>query len=224
MIKAITFDLDMTLIDFMGLKKKGSIAAAKAMVNAGLKMNVKQCEKELFKFYLEDIEGDKVFENFLSSKKQYNERILAAGINAYLKEKQNNLRAYPDVRKTLVALRNKDIKLAIVTDAPRLKAYMRLDAMKIADCFDVVVGKEDTGRQKPSTLPFKKALKQLKIRPEQAMHVGDWPERDVLGAKKVGMKTCLAKYGYDTHKIGIKVKSDYEISSFKELLGIVNNA
>lgn len=37
MIKAITFDLDNTLIDFMKMKKASSNAAAKAMVNKNIK-------------------------------------------------------------------------------------------------------------------------------------------------------------------------------------------
>jgi putative hydrolase of the HAD superfamily len=220
MIKAITFDLDMTLIDFMRIKKNGSYAAANAMVKAGLKMPLKKCYEDLFKHYLTDIEGDRVFENFLKSKGSYSERILAAGINAYLKEKENNLKTFPQVKETLLKLKKKGIKIAIVTDAPRLKAYMRLDAIGIADLFDVVVGKEDTGRFKPSKMPFKKALKLLKVKPSEAMHVGDWPERDIKGAKSVGMKTCLANYGYITHKMGKYVKPDYKIEGFEEILNI----
>jgi len=223
MIKAITFDLDMTLIDFMGLKKLGTYAAAKAMVKAGLKMPLRKCQEDLFKYYLTDIEGERVFENFLKMHNHYSERILAAGVNAYLRTKQNNLRTYPKVRQTLKILKNKGIKLAIVTDAPRFKAYMRLDAIGIADMFDVVVGKEDTGRSKPSKLPFKRALKLMKVNPEETLHVGDWPERDIKGAKSVGMKTCLANYGYVTHKLGKYVKPDYKIEKFEELLRVVND-
>ena len=223
MIKAITFDLDMTLIDFMRLKKLGSYAAARAMVKAGLKMPLRKCQKDLFQHYLTDIEGSKVFENFLKSRNHYSERILAAGINAYLKTKQYHLKPYPKVKETMAKLKRKGIKLAIVTDAPRLKAYMRLDAMGIADLFDIVVGHEDTGRQKPSKMPFRKALKLLKLNPEEVMHVGDWPERDIKGAKSLGIKTCLANYGYVTHKMGKYVKPDFKIEKFEELLRIVKN-
>jgi putative hydrolase of the HAD superfamily len=221
MIKAITFDLDMTLIDFMRIKKLGSNAAAKAMVRSGLKMPLKRCQEDLFKHYLTDIEGDRVFANFLKKHNSYSEKILAAAINAYLKVKQDNLRPFPKVKETLLKLKKKGIKLAIVTDAPRLKAYMRLDAMGIADFFDVVVGNEDTGRFKPSKMPFRKALKLLKVKPSEAMHIGDWPERDIKGAKSVGMKTCLANYGYESHKQGKYVEPDYKIERFEELMEII---
>jgi putative hydrolase of the HAD superfamily len=219
MIKSITFDLDMTLIDFMKMKTLASNAAAKAMIKAGLKMPLKQCQEELFSYYITDIEGEKVFQNFLKAKNGYSQRILAAGINAYLKIKQKNLKPYPNVKKTLKILKKRKIKLGIITDAPKLKAYMRLDAIGICDYFDVVVGKEDTGKLKPSKHPFKKALSLLGTKANENMHVGDWPQRDIIGAKSIGMVTCLALYGYD--KKFEYVKADYEIKSFDEILKIV---
>ncbi|MBI4453324.1 HAD-IA family hydrolase [Candidatus Woesearchaeota archaeon] len=220
MIKAITFDLDNTLIDFINFKKKATAAAIDAMIKAGFKGNRKKFRKELFDFYLSHgIESDDVFSKFLKNYNNYSERILAAGINSYLKTKYSLLKPYPKVKSTLKELKKKGIMLAIVTDAPRLKAYMRLDEMGIAGIFDVVVGKEDTLRQKPSTLPFRKALKLLKVDSSEAMHVGDWPERDILGAKRVGMKTCFARYGYLGQ--GKVVWADYKIKRFEELMGVV---
>lgn len=221
MIRAITFDLDMTLIDFISYKKKATSAAASAMIKVGFKGNKKKLEKDLFDFYLKHgIESDNAFENFLKKHKSFNERILATAINAYLKSKYENIRPYPKVKKTLKKLRQKGYKLAIVTDAPRLKAYMRLDEMGITDLFDVVVGREDTGREKPSKLPFRKALKALKVKPSEAMHVGDWRERDVLGAKKMGMRSCMAHYG-DQH-IGKKVWADCYVDRFEDLIEVIN--
>ena len=93
MIKAVLFDLDMTLINFMDMKKKATNAAARAMVKAGLKMNIKKCKDDLFEDYLTDIEGEKVFHNFLTKHNHYSERILAAAVNAYLRIKQYHLKA-----------------------------------------------------------------------------------------------------------------------------------
>ena len=220
MLRAITFDLDMTLIDFISYKKKATSAAASAMIKAGFKGNRKKLEKELFDFYLKHgIESDDAFEKFLKKHKSFNEKILAAAINAYLKSKYENIKPYPKVKQTLKRLKQKGYKLAIVTDAPRLKAYMRLDEMGIADLFDVIVGREDTGREKPSKLPFKKALKSLRVKPFEAMHVGDWRERDILGAKKVGMRSCMAHYG-DQH-IGKKIWADCYIDRFEDILKVI---
>ena len=218
MIRAITFDLDQTLIDFVSYKKKCASAAIHAMVKAGFKGNRLKLEKELMDFYFSyGIESHDIFTAFLKMKGSYTDRILAAGINAYRSHRV--LKPYPGVKKTLLKLKKKGYKLGVVTDAPRLKAYLRLDSMGIASLFDVVVGKEDTGRVKPSTLPFKKALSLLGVKPSEAMHVGDYPEKDVLGAKKAGMKTCFARYG--DQKQGRKVWADYYVDRVEDVWDVV---
>lgn len=221
MIKALTFDLDNTLIDFMKMKREASDAAAKAMVKAGLNQPLKKCKEELFNYYLKDIEGNKVFQRFLKVRNCYSDKILAAGINAYLKAKETNLKPYPKVKQTLLKLKKKGIKLAIVTDAPRLKAYRRLDAIGLAKIFDVVIGYEDTKRKKPSKVPFLRALKILKVKPSEAMHIGDRPERDLKGAKAAGMKTCLADYGYIHQPHKGFIKPDHKIKKIEQLLKIL---
>ena len=49
--------------------------------------------------------------------------------------------------------------------------------------------------------------------------VGDWPERDVLGAKQIGMKTAFAKYG-DTFGT-INSGADYDLEDIAELYAII---
>ena len=218
MIKAVVFDLDMTLIDFLGMKRKASNAAARAMIRAGLESPVKKLEKELFEFYLKEIESNRIFGHFLKQRKVSSERILAAGINAYIKKKLTCLEPYPGVKRVLSRLRRKGLRLGIITDAPRLKAYKRLDLMGIADYFEFVIGFEDTGRHKPSPLPFRRALKLLKLKPNQIMYVGDSIDRDIKGAKAIGMVTCLAAYG-STKKL--PNLADYSIRSIEELPGLI---
>jgi len=222
-IKALTFDLDNTLIDFMKMKKLACDNAARAMVKAGLKLNLNTAKKELLQTYLkEGIEGNTAFEVFLKKYKSNTEKILATALNAYQASKIRNIGiSYPDVKSTLKKLKKLGYKLAIVTDAPRLKAYQRLDAMGIVDLFDVIVGFEDTGKIKPSKYPFKKALKLLKVNPEETMHVGDFPDRDIKGAKSLGIKTVFASYGY--MGVGKIVWADYKIKKFKDILELLKD-
>ena len=221
MFKAILLDLDNTLVDFMKMKKKSCNAAINAMIKHGLHLSKPKAEKQLFKLYEEHgIEDQTIFQKFLkktTGKIDY--RLLAEAITAYRKAQFPGLKPYKTVIPTLKKLRGKGLKLAIVSDAPKLKLWLRLSEMGLSDFFDAVFALEDTRREKPHPRPFKKALRTLGIKPKEALFVGDWPERDILGAKKVGMKTCLAKYGLTNPVKGIK--ADYEIDSFKELLYII---
>jgi len=218
MIKAILMDCDNTLIDFMHMKRLATDNAAKAMLKAGLKLKLKDAKEQLMKTYMKaGIESQKPFTIFLKNHRQFNEKILAAGINAYNSSKIKNLKPYKDIIPTLRKL--KQYKLGVISDAPRLKLYQRLDAMKITDFFDVIIGYEDTGRKKPSKLPFKKALNELNVKPEEALFIGDWPDKDIKGAKSLGIRTVFARYGYLWQ--GKIVYADYKAVHFKDLLKIL---
>ena len=221
MIKAVLFDLDNTLIDFMKMKRIASEQAASAMVDAGLDMNIERASRELFETYMEvGIESQSAFSEFLKRNQgRVDDKVLAAGINAYLKAKESFLEPYSGVIPTLVQLIKKGYKLAIVTDAPRLKAWQRLHAMGIQHFFNVVVCLEDTGETKPGKLPFEKVLEELNLEPAEALMVGDWPERDIQGAKALRMKTAFARYGA-TSEVSDS-GADYEIDDIRDILDIV---
>lgn len=219
MIKGILFDLDNTLIDFMKMKDRCTKASIDAMLQAGLNISYEEAYNGLFKVYEEHgIENPEFFQEFL--KKAINKidyKILSAGIIAYRKIKTGQLIPYPNVEETLKILKKNKIKLGIVSDAPKLKVWLRLTAINLVNYFDIVLGYEDTGKLKPSAEPFKKALEKLQLNPKEVLFVGDNPKRDILGAKKIGMKTVLAKYGQVIDGEG----ADYAITNIKELLKII---
>jgi putative hydrolase of the HAD superfamily len=219
MIKAIIFDIDNTLIDFLSMKKAASTAAAHAMIEAGLKYYPEDLAERLFAFYLEHgIESDDAFEEYLLQEyKAVDFRILAAAVNAYLKEKYLHLKPYPGVVDTLRKLKRQRLKLGVVSDGVRLKAWMRLNEAGLDGYFDAVVTYEDTGKQKPAKEPFLRICDELGVIPEECLMVGDWPERDMQGGRSVGMKTCLATYGQVRPG-----KADYQIESFANLLDVVD--
>ncbi|MBI2232568.1 MAG: HAD-IA family hydrolase [Candidatus Aenigmarchaeota archaeon] len=223
MIRAVLFDLDNTLIDFMGAKMRSCEAAIDAMVGAGLKMEKKKAIDILFGLYNHyGIEYKLIFQKFLFSViGKMDMKILAAGIVAYREVQATYHKPYQGVLPLLAVLRKKGLKLGIVSDAPVLKAWLRLTEMGAAEYFDVVVAY--TGKRKPHPLPFRKAIKALEVKPEDILFVGDDPRRDTKGAKALGMKTALAKYGLQDkfRKYVNKYKADYELARFKDLLEIV---
>ena len=219
MIKAIIFDIDNTLIDFMSMKRAASAAAAKVMIEAGLQDAPEDLSDKLFAFYLEHgIESDDAFEQYLLREYEtVDYRILAAAVNAYLKEKYLHLKPYPCVVDTIRELKRQGFKLGVVSDGLRLKAWMRLNEAGLDRYFDAVVTYDDTGKRKPAKEPFLLICDLLEVKPEECLMLGDWPERDVQGGRLVGMKTCLAKYG-QKHD----AQADYQIESFSKLLTIVD--
>ncbi len=197
MIKAIIFDLDNTLVDFMAMKSQAVEAAIHSMIDAGLKLSPEEIRARIDAIYKErGIEFQNVFDELLYDVfRKVDYKILTAGIIAYRRAREAALVPYPHVYITLMELLKLGIKLAVVSDAPAREAWLRLCYLNFHHIFDVVITFDDTGQRKPHKAPFRKALELLNVFPDEALMVGDWPERDVVGASKVGMKTVFARYG-----------------------------
>jgi len=225
MLKAILFDLDNTLLDFSGFKRETAHAAAKAMKKAGIPLSEKELYERIFKIYEEKgIEYQRTFGDVLYDLKltQHElERARQAAMIAYTKKKYECIKPRPKVIQVLSSLKRK-YKLGIVTDAPREKAWQRLVLAGLDGFFYPVVTFNDTQEHKPSLKPFELALFLLKVKPDEVLFVGDFPERDIIGAKKAGLHTCLAKYGCIDYKEEMDV-ADYSIGKIEELHAIIDS-
>lgn len=228
MIKAIIFDLDNTLVDFMKMKDDAVNAAINAMIDAGLKMTAPEARRRIYEIYQkEGIEFQEVFDLFLTECcGTINPKYLAAGIVAYRRAREAALVLYPHVNFTLIELMKRGLKLAVLSDAPRKQAWLRLCYLNLHYLFEIVVTFEDTLKRKPEPEPFRKVLDELKVLPEEALMVGDWPERDMTGASKLGIKTVYAKYGdvYDRFSKTNAIeppKADFTVEDIAELIDIV---
>ena len=226
-IKAILFDLDNTLSDFMQMKEESCKTAVHAMVAAGLNMNEKEAYAQLMQTYFAlGLESDFAFTEFLKRVGQFDHKILAVAINAYLKTKTDFVKPYPNVKSVLEKLQKRNVVLCVVTDAPKTKAYQRLLIMGLEGHFKFVVGFEDTGSKKQTGLPLMLALEQLKdeilgVANSEVLMVGDSVERDLLPAKSLGLKTALSRYGQVQKETVTNGIVDYELADFCDLLRIV---
>jgi putative hydrolase of the HAD superfamily len=222
MIKAVIFDLDNTLTDFMRLKENAVEAAVEAMVDAGLRFTSGDISKKIYDIYeREGIEFQSVFDHALEELiGQVDYKIHAAGIVAYRRAREASLVLYPHVRVTLIELMKRGIKLGVVSDAPRKEAWLRLCYLQLHHMFDFVTTFEDTGVRKPSPKPFQRALDHFQLQSNEAIMVGDWPERDIKGAGNLGMITVFARYG-DT-KDSKDSGANYDVNDIYELVDIVD--
>ena len=222
LIKGIVFDLDNTLLDFMKMKEFAVKSAVKGMIEAGLEVDEEQSYIDIIAIYEEfGWENQKVFDVFMEkSIGRVDNKFLAAGIVAYRRAREANLMAYPNVNRTLMALAKKGIKLAVVSDAPSREAWMRIYYLNLYHFFDAVITFDDYGERKPSARPFQMALDALGLLPEETVMVGDWPERDVVGARQIGMRTAFARYGdtFGTQHSG----ADWDLNDIYELVDIID--
>ena len=221
MIRAIIFDLDNTLLDFVKMKQFAVKASIRAMNEAGLNVDEESGYKDVMELYMTTgWENQLVFDDYLKQTTgEVSNKILAAGVVAYRRAREATLLVYPNVNKTLIELLKAQIRLAVVSDAPSREAWMRLYYLNLHHVFDPVLTFDDTGARKPSPKPFKLALDRMNVGPDEALMIGDWPDRDVVGAKQIGMKTIFARYGdtFGTYDSG----ADWDVNDIYEVVGII---
>jgi HAD superfamily hydrolase (TIGR01549 family) len=121
---------------------------------------------------------------------------------------------YPDVREVLETLRAHGFELAIVSNGWRQAE--EAERLGIARYFSAIVGSVHVGCAKPQPQIFELALRQLGRLPEEAVHVGDDYEDDVVGARSAGIDLVLLD------RDGTSDRNDIlTIRSFRELLSLV---
>ena len=112
MIKAVLFDLDNTLIDFVKMKKIACEQAISAMIDAGLEMKKGQGMKILFTLYDKyGWENQKIFQHFLQNQQATAGEHMAAmdrhyaTVNTTLADMQAQ---HPEVRTIVFSAHVKD--------------------------------------------------------------------------------------------------------------------
>lgn len=134
---------------------------------------------------------------------------------------RKRLRPYPQVIETLERLRPR-YHLGVVSDAQSAYAVPELRAVGLVNYFDPIIISGDYGYRKPDARLFQHALAALKIRPEQAIFVGNDLYHDIAGAQQVGMKAIFVSYNQNNQQYQ-GTTPDYTISYFAALPQAINH-
>jgi putative hydrolase of the HAD superfamily len=122
-------------------------------------------------------------------------------------------RTFPEVPAALSALRSAGARLVVVSNWD-VSLPDALDAAGIARLLDGTVVSAEVGAAKPAPEIFERGLELAGARPEEAMHVGDSFEHDVVGARAAGIEPVLVVRGESAVPSGVRA-----IRSLAELAG-----
>lgn len=99
---------------------------------------------------------------------------------------------FPGVYGMLERLRDR-YPLGLLSDAQRCYTEPEIKQLKLDWFFDLILMSSDHGFRKPEPRYFKSALDSLGVRPSDALYVGDNACRDLVGAKRAGMRMVLVR-------------------------------
>ncbi|MFO7966154.1 MAG: HAD family hydrolase [Archaeoglobaceae archaeon] len=211
-LRAIIFDMDNTLFDFVEAKLRACDAVVELM-GAG-------DGEELVKHFFSSRYGVEDWKNIADYMGKYGvcPSLYEECCKIYDEIKLSSIDPYPGVRETLVELKRKGLMLAVVTDALNGNAMDRLNKCGLLDYFDVVVTGDMTGKKKPAPDSIRLALERLGVDAGEAVLVGDSLKRDIEAGRRLGMRTVYAAYGDRNYFDGRGNQADFVLEDFGELL------
>ena len=124
---------------------------------------------------------------------------------------------YPQVRETLTALRERGVKLAVVTNKESRYTATVMDAHRLAPLFHRVVSGDTLPTKKPDPAGIHSCLAQFQVPPERALFVGD-SSIDVATARNAGVRVWALPYGYNMGEPITACEPDRVIDNLSALL------
>lgn len=121
------------------------------------------------------------------------------------------------IRTALSYLKDKGYILAIASNASKKQQIRRLQSTSMLSFFSAIFTSEELGVSKPNPDFFRKCLKVLNIKPEEAIMFGDSLKADIIGAKEAAITTIW----FDRRDSSDSEYADYKITSPLELLSIL---
>jgi HAD superfamily hydrolase (TIGR01509 family) len=123
---------------------------------------------------------------------------------------------FPGVVDTLRALRNRGLKIGLVTNNGRVGTTMTLERYNLAEFFDAVVTRDDCEQMKPDSAPIQEVLRKMHVLPKEAILVGDSP-MDVMAARATGILSVAAPTGPFASERLLQEEPDFLIGSVNDV-------
>src|SRR6476469_7048972 len=108
--------------------------------------------------------------------------------DAYAPAFRSAQRLFPDVPGLLSAAGQEGLPVALLTNSAHAPTRVKLEALDLAERFEVVVTTDTLGFGKPDARVYLEACRLLAAEPAQVVCIGDNVEWDVLGAEAAGLR------------------------------------
>lgn len=195
MKRAVIFDLDGTLSD--------SIQSIKYCGDRALKpLGYGPFLVEQYKYFVGDgaeklvqralvAAGDEKLIHFEETFVRYRE--------LFRRDCMYEVRPYTGIRELLAALKEKDIRIAVLSNKPHAETIHVIETLFGEGYFDVIQGQKENVPIKPSPQGVFQILEQLQLSPKDILYLGD-TATDMKTGKAAGTFTIGALWGFRERK------------------------
>lgn len=146
-------------------------------------------------------------------------RLLMETHDAFQSKNFHLVKSFPKALDVINKLKKMKLKVGIVTSRRKnTKTTMESGGLN-PKIFDVIITAEEVENLKPNPEGVILALKRLKVKPEEALFIGD-ASVDMEMAKNAKVKTVGLTWGFGGKSI-YKAKPNYVIDKIEDLLSVV---
>jgi HAD superfamily hydrolase (TIGR01549 family) len=124
-----------------------------------------------------------------------------------------------NAKETLLYLKRKGIKTAIVTNGEEHFQIAKINQVDLWNYFDIIIISGVIGFRKPDIQIYNMTLEKLGSIPDKTVFIGDNPNTDIIGAKNAGLHTIWKKAQLPWSKeVSLP---DFQIDKIEELYSIL---
>ena len=135
----------------------------------------------------------------------------------FLSESSNYIKMLQGVEELLIKLKEKNIKIAIVTSDSESSTISAIKLLKIEKYFDLIISRDSSIESKESGVPSIKALEILNLKNSNVVCIGDTPI-DIIMAEKSNLKAGIGVASGQISKEKLFKFTPYVISSLNEII------
>ncbi|MEL7560519.1 phosphoglycolate phosphatase [Stutzerimonas chloritidismutans] len=130
-------------------------------------------------------------------------------------------KVYPGVRECLDWLRERDVKLAIITNKPAQFIEPLLQEKGLAGYFQWLIGGDTLPQQKPDPAALLWVMREADVRADASLFVGD-SRNDVRAAKAAAVPCVALTYGYNHGEPIAREQPALVLDDLRELVASVS--
>lgn len=201
-IKAILLDLDDTLYPYTAAHQT-ALQVWSQYAAQDLNISVEQAEKEYLmakRWFNIQLNGTGashsrlLYFKYISEKYGFKVNNILAWEKIYWDSFLDHMIPFPGVIPFLDKCLEDQLQICLVTDLTTEIQLRKLQKLKIDHYFNYIVTSEESGQEKPKSLPFLLALYKLNLSPKDVVMIGDHQEKDLLGGELLGIRSYQASF------------------------------
>ncbi len=123
---------------------------------------------------------------------------------------------FPDSLPVLEEIKKSGYEMAVVSDAQKVFCLQEGQLLGINDYFNHIVISTQFGFRKPDARLFEIACNLLGVPPVESVYIGDHPEKDIEGAKNIGMQMILVNRNLHEGSPNMQFRPDYYAKDLRE--------